>query len=297
MMIFDELLLRALRIRMIEEEIQRRYPEQQMRTPVHLSIGQEGAAVGVCSALTAADLMVSTHRSHAHYLAKGGDLKRMIAELYGLDEGCGRGHGGSMHLVDWACGFAGSTSIVGGTIPVGVGLGWAEKLKGTKNIAVVCLGDAAIEEGVFHESANFASLHKCPVLFVCENNKLSCYTGILDRQPNRSIAKVAWAHDLEYRRVDGSKFEQVAAATQEIVSEIRKGLGPAFLEIETQRFVEHCGPNNDDHLNYRDPKELEYWVKADPMSKHSFPKSVTEVIQKEIDNVFEFCRSNKQGFV
>lgn len=289
-MISDELLLKALRIRMIEEEIARRYPEGQIRTPVHLSIGQECAAVGVASALTNQDLMVSSHRSHAHYLAKGGDLKRMIAEIYGLDEGCSRGYGGSMHLVDRSVGFAGSTSIVGGTIPVGVGLGWAEKLKGSKNISVVNIGDAAIEEGVFHESANFASLHKLPVLFVCENNKYSCYTHILDRQPNRSLAKIAYAHDLEYRKANGSKLEQVAAATEEVVAEIRKGLGPVFLEIDTYRFVEHCGPNSDDHLEYRDPLEVAEYKKKDPIYKHKFPKSMVDVIQKEIDDVFDYCR-------
>lgn len=275
---------------MVEERIALEYPNQQMRTPVHLSIGQECAAVGVCSALTTHDLMVSSHRSHAHYLAKGGDLKAMIAELYGLEEGCSRGFGGSMHLVDRSCGFAGSTSIVGGTIPVGVGLGWGELLKGTKNIAVVCIGDAAIEEGIFHESANFASLHKAPILFVCENNKYSCYTHILDRQPNRSFAKIAYAHDLEYRRVQGHNLDNISMMTAETVAEIRSGVGPFFLEIETYRFLEHCGPNDDSHLGYMDMNELQLWKDRDPIPKHSFSKEIIAVIEKEIDDAFNFCR-------
>lgn len=289
-MIFDELLLKALRIRMVEEEIARRYPEQEMRCPIHLSIGQEGPAVGIASALTTADLMVSTHRGHAHYLAKGGCLKSMIAELYGRESGCARGHGGSMHLVDWGVGFAGSTSIVGGTVPVGVGLAFAEKLKKTKNISVVNIGDAAVEEGVFHESANFASLHKLPVLFVCENNEYSCYTHILDRQPNRSLARIAHAHNLEYSRVDGGRMELIAMEAQRLVAEMRIGMGPVFMEIPTFRFIEHCGPNEDDHLNYRSPSDILKWRKKDEISKHKFPKSITQVIELEVGSAFESAK-------
>lgn len=227
-----------LRIRMIEEEISKRYPEGKMRCPVHLSIGQEGPAVGICSAIGPEDRMVSTHRGHAHYLAKGGSLKGLIAELHGKDTGCSRGNGGSMHLVDLSKNFCGSTSIVGGTIPVGVGLAFADKMKGDDNYTVICFGDAAVEEGVFHEAANFASLYHLNVLFFCENNGFSCYTPLHERQPDRPLIMLARAHDLRYG-TSGANPRLVRRNAQFLM---RRPRGPAFLEVETERDFEHCGP-------------------------------------------------------
>ncbi len=261
-----ELYYRVLRIRRVEEEIAKRYSEQQMRCPVHLSIGQEAAAVGVATSMMADDLMVSTHRAHAHYLAKGGRLTGLICELYGKADGCARGQGGSMHLVDWSAGFAASTSIVGGTIPVGVGLAFASFLKGEKQVTAVCIGDAALEEGVFHESANFASLHKLPVLFVCENNMYSCYTHLQDRQPNRPLTDIARAHGLRHLTLDGNDCTAIVAETRPLVESIRRGEGPAFLELKTYRHLEHCGPNNDDHLKYRGAEETQSWRARDPLT-------------------------------
>lgn len=243
-----DLYYKMVRIRRAEEEIAKRYSEQQMRCPVHLSIGQEAAAVGVATTLKKNDLMVSTHRAHAHYLAKGGRMTGLICELYGKADGCAKGQGGSMHLVDWSAGFAASTSIVGGTIPVGVGLAFAARMKRDTQVTAVCIGDAALEEGVFHEAANFASLHKLPVLFVSENNLYSCYTHLKDRQPNRALTEIARGHGMRFLTMDGN---DVAAITQEVgpvVESIRKGDGPVFLELETYRHLEHCGPNNDDNL-------------------------------------------------
>ena len=172
-----------LRIRMTEEAIAERYTENKMRCPTHLSIGQEAISVGVCSNLTKNDFVLSTHRAHAHYLAKGGDLKRMIAELYGKKTGCSKGMGGSMHLIDKSVGFMGSTAIVGNTIPVAVGLGLSLKLKKEDGLSCVFFGDGAIEEGAFYESINYAVVHKLPVLFICENNLYSVYSGLTVRQP------------------------------------------------------------------------------------------------------------------
>lgn len=286
-----ELSLEVLRIRMIEEEIGRRYKEQEMRCPVHLSIGQEACAVGVAKALTHSDLMVSTHRSHAHYLAKGGDLARMLCELYGKAYGCSRGQGGSMHLTDWSVGFVGSTSIVGGTIPVGVGLAFAMKQRKEKNIAVVCLGDAAVEEGVFHESANFASLHKLPVLFVIENNEYSCYTHLRERQPRRLLSKLAFAHNLKYKRIKGAGAKSVYRFTKDIVDQIRLGSGPWVLELETHRLVEHCGPNNDDELGYKTKATIDRGIRNDPISRCSFLPEERESIDKEIELAFQFAKA------
>ena len=159
-----------LRIRMVEEAIADRYAAWEMRCPVHLSIGQEAIAVGVSAALRPDDMVISNHRSHAHYLAKGGDLRRMLAELHGRETGCARGRGGSMHLIDRSVGMIGALPIVAGSIPIGVGVALASRRAGHDRAVVIYVGDAAIEEGVFHESANFASLEKLPVLFVCENN-------------------------------------------------------------------------------------------------------------------------------
>lgn len=250
------------RIRKIEEEIAKRYPEQQMRCPVHLSIGQEAAAVGIASVLTPDDKMVSTHRGHAHYLAKGGSIRGLLCELYGKADGCSRGQGGSMHLVDRAVGFAGSTSIVGGTVPVGVGMAFAKKQKKQSGIVVVCIGDAAVEEGVFHEAANFASLHDLPVWFVCENNLYSCYTHIRERQPThkRGFKEVAAGHGLEFWSLSGTDVWLL----NEMLTQQRPK-APCFIQLDNYRYVEHCGPNNDDHLGYRSAGEIEFWKTQDPL--------------------------------
>ena len=177
------LLYQMLRIRMIEESLAENYSKQKMRTPVHLSIGQEAAAAASGAVLNKTDYAVSSHRAHAHYLAKGGNLNAMIAEIHGKVTGCCRGRGGSMHLIDQSVGFMGSTAIVGNTIPIGVGLGLSLQLNQGNNISCIYLGDGAIEEGVFYESLNFAVLKKLPVLFICENNLYSVYTPLHKRQP------------------------------------------------------------------------------------------------------------------
>lgn len=296
-----DLYFRMLRIRRVEEEIAKRYSEQQMRCPVHLSIGQEAAAVGVTSALKPKDTMVSTHRAHAHYLAKGGRLTGLICELYGKADGCARGQGGSMHLVDWNAGFAASTSIVGGTVPVGVGLAFASFLRKEPNVTVVCIGDAAVEEGVFHESANFASLHKLPVLFVSENNLYSCYTHLKDRQPARPLTDIAHGHGMRHLTLDGNDCLTIASEARPLVESIRKGDGPAFLELQTYRHLEHCGPNNDDNLGYRPTEELKSWRDQDPLlvarkqleSKGlwsaEFNKTCEERAAKEVSDAFKYA--------
>ena len=264
---------KALRIRMIEQEIAARYPEQEMRCPVHLSIGQEANAVIMAKQLTHLDSMVSTHRGHAHYLAKGGSLVGLIGELYGKSIGCSRGFGGSMHLTDPDCNFVGSTSIVGGTIPVGVGVAFANKLKKKKLITAVCIGDAAIEEGVFHESANFAGLHKLPVVFFVENNLYSCFTHISKRQPERNIGAsslkfTARAHGLRHLQIHSENYYDGYKALGIAINSMRKDENycPLFVEIDTYRFVEHCGPSNDDHLNYRAESEIRHATTFDPIN-------------------------------
>lgn len=249
-----------LRIRLVEEAVADLYPEQEMRCPVHLCIGQEAVAAGVSARLRPTDYVLSSHRSHGHYLAKGGDLAAMFCELYGKASGCSSGKGGSMHLVDTACGFLGSVSIVASAIPIAVGAAFGAARRGEDRLAAVYFGDAATEEGVFHESLNFAALHRLPVLFVCENNAFSVYTHLCERRPpGQRLAALAAGHGLTALTGDGNNVAAVYDLAGEAVSRIRAGGGPIFLELATYRWREHCGPNFDDHLGYRDPEEARTW--------------------------------------
>jgi pyruvate dehydrogenase E1 component alpha subunit len=255
------------RIRLVEEAIAIHYGEQQMRCPVHLSIGQEAAAAGVGLALRADDLAMSGHRSHAHYLAKGGDLRAMIAELYGRETGCCHGRGGSMHLVDLKAGFMGAVPIVGSTIPIAVGLAFGEHLQRRDRVTAAFFGEAATEEGVFHESANFASLHRLAVVFVCENNLYSVYSPMSVRQPaHREVVELARAHGIPARQGDGNNPLEVHALMTEALAHARSRKGPVFLELRTYRWREHCGPNFDNHIGYRTEAEYFAWKERDPIA-------------------------------
>jgi len=255
-----------LRIRMVEEAIALRYPEQQMRCPVHLSIGQEAVAVGACAALEPQDYIMSGHRSHAHYLAKNGSLKAMLAELYGRATGCCRGKGGSMHLVDLSAGFLGAVPIVGSTIPIAVGTALTAQMLGENRVTIAFLGEGATEEGVFHESANFASLRNLPVVFVCENNLYSVYTPLAPRQPaHREVFEQARGHGIESHQADGNDVKEVWRLTRSAVEKARNGKGPTFLEFKTYRWREHCGPNYDNHIGYRAEEECEAWKSTCPL--------------------------------
>lgn len=260
------LLHHMVRIRRVEEEIARRYPEGKMRCPTHLSIGQEAVAAGVGMALRPDDLAVSGHRAHAHYLAKGGSVPAMIAEIYGKASGCCRGKGGSMHLVDEAAGFMGSTAIVGGTVPVGVGLGYGIHLKGTQQVSCIFHGDAVAETGVFFESLNFAALKKLPVLFVCENNLYSVYSPLSVRQPKgRCIAEMVQGIGVPTDTGNGNDVLEVYEMTTRALKAIRQGNGPRFLEFFTYRWLEHCGPNYDNDLGYRSQEEFLAWQAREPI--------------------------------
>ena len=288
-------LLRSMhRIRMVEESIAKRYPEQEMRCPVHLSIGQEAAAVGVCETLQSDDLIFSGHRNHAHYLAKGGDLNRMLAELYGKSSGCCEGKGGSMHLTDSQCGFVAATPIVGSTVPIAAGAAFALKYEGYARVVVIFLGDGAMETGVVHETLNFASLKKLPILFVCENNLYSVYSPLNVRQPdNRSLADLASANGLETLKVDGNDVEDIYIKTLQAVDNLRKGSNSIFLELPTYRWREHCGPNFDNDIGYRTIDEFNEWVDRDPIQLlerrigYSLSKESFDLIQNEISSAFK----------
>lgn len=246
-----------LRIRRVEEAVADRYSEQEMRCPMHLCIGQEAIAAGVCASLAQSDLVFSNHRAHGHYLAKGGSLDAMVAELYGRSTGCCGGRGGSMHLIDLDAGFMGATPIVGGTVPLAAGAAWKAQLKNTGQVVAVFFGDGCFEEGVVHETMNFASLHKLPILFICENNRFSVYTRREERQAARPIFKIAEAHGMQACVGNGNDVEEVFHLTAAAVEAARSGQGPQFLEFHTYRWREHCGPNFDDDLNYRSIEEIQ----------------------------------------
>ena len=285
-----------LRIRRIEEAIAHLYPEQKMRCPVHLSIGQEAVAVGVCQALEKSDRIISAHRAHAHYLAKGGNLKRMIAEIYGKESGCCGGRGGSMHLVDLDVGMMGSTPIVGGSIPVGVGLAFSDMLNNSSKITVIFFGEGATEEGVWAESINFAALHRLSVLFLCENNLYSVYSPMNVRQPSeRDRCMIARSHGLLADKGDGNIVEEVFDKTRHAVKYIREKKGPAFLEFSTYRHREHCGPFTDNHIGYRTQEEASFWGKRCPIERWREQYGTLELedkISKEIADAFQFAEES-----
>lgn len=258
-----------LRIRCAEEVIADLYrDEQQMRTPTHFSIGQEATAVGVCAATRLDDLVYTGHRSHAPYLAKGGDLRAMVAELYGRQTGCARGRGGSIHLVDASVGFAGSAAILGEMISVAVGAAWSFALSGQPRVALSFFGDGATEEGVFHESVNFAAVHRVPVVFVCENNRYSISSPLPRRQPAGStITERVESYGVWSRSVDGNDVFSVRGAACEAVRHCRDGAGPAFLELHTYRWREHVGPGWDHDHGYRSKEEIDWWVARCPIRR------------------------------
>ena len=289
-----------LRIRLVEESIANKYSEQKMRCPTHLSIGQEAIAVGVCANLTSQDQVLSTHRAHAHYLAKGGCLNSMMAEIYGKVSGCSKGMGGSMHLIDTSVGFMGSTAIVGNTIPVAVGLALEKKLTRKKSIACVFFGDGATEEGAFYESVNFAIIHSLPILFICENNLYSVYSGLEVRQPvDRKIHKMVRAMGISAQHGNGNDVEEVARKVKHAKTMILKSGGPQFLEFDTYRWREHCGPNFDNNIGYREESEFLKWKKKDPLknfyseNSQKYIDRKIDTISQEIDDAHQFADDSK----
>ncbi len=298
----EHMLYQMLRVRMVEEAIAERYSEQEMRCPTHLCIGQEAIAVGVSQYLTKQDKVYSNHRAHGHYLAKGGNLKALIAELYGKAEGCCGGRGGSMHMTDLNAGFVAATPIVGGTVPIAAGNAWSMQLKGENTVVVLYFGDGCFEEGVVHETLNFAALKNLPIVFVCENNEYAVMTSMEDRQPARSISSVARAHGIATIEGDGNNVLEVASIAKTAIDNARAGKGPQFLEFLTHRWPEHCGPNDDDELGYRKPGELSSWKKKcpiellqnslhedDPVKFKQIQQTFNDQIKNEIEDAFSFA--------
>lgn len=264
-------------VRRFEEHVIEQYAEQNalfarkveppwsIRCPTHLSIGQEAAAVGACAPLTPADQVYSTHRCHAHYLAKGGDPARGMAELYGKATGCANGKGGSMHLVDASVGMMGASAIVGGSIPLAVGAGLAFRLRGEPRVAVAFFGDGAVEQGVFAESLHLAALQRLPVIFACENNHYATLSHLETRQ-HRPISDRARAVDIPAVDVDGNDVAAVANASREAVARARAGEGPTLIVADTYRWYAHVGTEPDTGKMRRSADELDAWRARDPVA-------------------------------
>ena len=253
-------------IRRTEERIVALYPEQEMRCPTHLSIGQEASAVGVCAALRRDDAIFSGHRCHAHYLAKGGDLRAMMAELYGRETGCARGRGGSMHLVDPAVKAMGASAVVAGSIPLAVGAALATRMRDGDAVAVAFFGDGAVEEGTFQESLAFAALRRLPVVFACENNFYATYSPLSSRQVADNIFERGAPLRVPGIRTDGNDVVAVYRAAREAVARARRGDGPSLLELRTYRWRDHVGPGFDVSVGYRTQAELDAWMARDPVA-------------------------------
>jgi acetoin:2,6-dichlorophenolindophenol oxidoreductase subunit alpha len=254
-----------LRIRLIEEDIEKRYHLDQMKTPIHLVIGQEATTVGACAALRLDDLVYSSHRTHGVYLAKGGDLKAMLCEMHCRRNGCVGSRGGSMHIIDPRAGVASTSAIVGGSIPIATGSALASKMRGEDRVNVVFFGEAATEEGVCSESLNFATLKQLPIVFLCENNFYSVQSPLATRQPDRQLWRWAEGHGLPALQVDGTNVLGVYDACHAAVARARSGGGPTFIEARVYRFRAHGGAGDDSKTGYRDVAEREAWERVCPL--------------------------------
>ena len=290
-------------IRLIEQSINDEYKYDEIKTPIHLSIGQEAVAAGVCINLRKDDYVFGTHRSHAQYIAKGGDIKKMIAELYLRKTGCANGRGGSMHLVDPEVGILGSSAIVGGSIPLGTGTALASKLLGNDRVTAVFFGDGAADEGTFHESLNFASLKKLPVVYVCENNLYAINSRQSARQAG-CIYEWAQGYGMPSYQIDGNDVMEVSEYAEKAIARCRNGEGPTLIECLTYRWKGHIGTVDDVGEGYRPKEEYDHWISKCPIKRFSeflrkegaltdeLAQSIDHEIKDLIEEAFQFAQSS-----
>jgi acetoin:2,6-dichlorophenolindophenol oxidoreductase subunit alpha len=291
-----------LRIRMIEEVIESKYHEDQMKSPIHLVIGQEATSVGACVGLEKSDHIYSSHRTHGNYLAKGGDLKGMMSELFCRDNGCCGSRGGSMHLVDKSVGMMSTSAIVAGIIPIASGAALASKMKDDNRVIGVFFGDAAIEEGVFWESLNFSVLKKLPIIYLCENNFYSVCSPLDERQPDSvELFNKAAGFGINSIQIDATNVINVYEAVLQASKRARNGDGPTFIENIAYRWRGHGGAGDDSKSGYRGEDEVDGWqafcpvkLLQDEMIKHSLIDETIindyrKKVQVEIDEAFEYA--------
>ncbi|MDD9950718.1 MAG: thiamine pyrophosphate-dependent dehydrogenase E1 component subunit alpha [Zetaproteobacteria bacterium] len=283
-------------IRHVEEKICDLYPTDKIKSPVHLSIGQEAVSVGVCKALTREDGVMGSCRGHAMYLAKGGNLKQMFAELYGKRTGCGKGRAGSMHLADVQAGVIATSAIMASTVPLAVGWAYAQAYQNTGNIGVCFVGDGALDEGCVHESFLFAKQKKVPILIVCENNEYAIHSHFLTRHPSKDyILNWASSYEMKCKRFEDDDPLALYDYVGGVADELRSGSGPQFIECYTSRWKEHVGPGDDFKLGYRGTEEVEKWKRKDQLIrigkllKPTVKQKIEQNVLKEIQEAVEFA--------
>jgi TPP-dependent pyruvate/acetoin dehydrogenase alpha subunit len=286
------------RIRLAEEAVAAMVESHEAGCPCHLYIGQEAIAAGVCAALESEDTVWGGHRSHGHYLAKGGSLEKMFAEILGKATGCSGGRGGSMHLFDGEHGILGTVPIVAATVPLACGAAMAYKLRGERRVAVAFFGDGTLEEGHVHESMNLASLYRLPVIFICENNLYASHLHWSERRVADNLDRAGEFHSIPSQRVDGNDALAVYEAAKGAVERARSGGGPSFLECRTFRWRGHVGASHDLDVGVKRRPELAEWVQRDSiriiegsLTNYDLTKH-RAAIAAEIASAVEFARSS-----
>ncbi len=283
-----------LRIRVCEESLVEPILNGDVLCPVHLYSGEESVAVGVCAALDDNDYVFGNHRSHGHFIAKGGRIDEMVAEIYTKETGCSRGRGGSMHLIDPEKGMLGAAPIVAGTISLAVGAALASHIRKDKRVSVSFFGDGATNEGVLFECMNLAALKKLPVIFICENNFYATHMPVRECRPDCNIVHIADPFNIQNVRVDGNNVLEVYEAAKDAVTACRDGRGPFFIEAVTYRLRGHVGPDDNiqgSHTDIRPQKEVDMWKKKDPiinfekqlLDNNVLSKAEVSEIKKEVD--------------
>lgn len=287
--IYKDLFYQSLRIRLVEEKIIELYPSDLIQSPVHLSIGQEAVAVGVCANLNLDDWVFINYRGHAFYLAKGGPLPEFFAELMGKKNGQSKGKAGSMHLASPKQGIMGASAVVSSTISHAVGAALISKIKMENRIFVTNFGDGALEQGAFHECLNFASLHKVPILFLCEDNNLAVHSHKKERQ-SFALEKLVGSYGIPFHEIaEGYDFVKVQKLSKIAIDEVRNTKKPVFLKIKTSRYKEHVGPGEDFSAGYREESDINKWKKLDPLLQDKkLYESFLGKINNEIENAVKF---------
>tara|TARA_A100001388_G_scaffold277253_1_gene267642 strand:+ start:18859 stop:19899 length:1041 start_codon:yes stop_codon:yes gene_type:complete len=271
-----------LKIRLVEDKIAYHKKIGDIGGPVHLGAGQEAIAVGISQNLKKGDKVFGAHRSHAHILSLGSDIRRLFSEILGKKTGLSNGMGGSMHLQDLEKGFYGSVPIVSGTIPIAVGSALASKLKSEKNVSISYFGDGAVEEGVFHESLNLAKILDCPIIFVCENNLFSSHMHISKRQPFSSQSRFAISNGIPHRTIDGNNIKECIKTASELIEISRNECVPTFIEAVTFRLYGHVDWREDIDVGVnRSKKDLDLWKKRDPIQRVKYGLMQAEILNEE----------------
>jgi len=286
-------------IRQLELRVAEVYPSDKIKSPVHLSIGQEFVSVGVCEALKKSDFVAATYRGHAAYLAKGGSPEKLISEMFGKETGCAQGRGGSMHLIESSVNVIGTSAVVGTGIPIATGYALSQKMKSTDSIVVCFLGDGATEEGCFYESLNFAGLHKLPILFVVENNNFAIHEPIEKRWAQPDLSKRVDGFSVEIKQHKNGDIVELYDIASSMVEDIRAGKGPMLLEVDCYRWYQHVGPDKDLDQGYRNQSVAQRWIDNDPLV--ALGKKLSKEVKQNIDidahqrveKAFEFAEKSQ----